>query len=56
MIIYAGMYLFYRNFTEFHLAQIKTIVPDFYKFSLVKLSNDGSVYDLVITSVYGKYR
>ncbi|XP_029343840.1 DNA replication factor Cdt1-like [Acyrthosiphon pisum] len=42
-----------KNFTVLHLAQIKTIVPDFFQFSLVKSSKDNFSIDLVIAPVYG---
>ncbi|XP_060871194.1 DNA replication factor Cdt1-like [Metopolophium dirhodum] len=42
-----------KNFTELQLAQIKTIVPDFFQFSLVKSSKDKFSIDLVIAPVYG---
>lgn len=44
-----------RNFTELHLSQIKNIVPNFFKFTLVKSSKEVSSYELVIAPVYGKY-
>lgn len=44
---------FFRNFTEVHLAQIKTVVPEFFRFSLVKSPREKSSYELVITPVYG---
>lgn len=44
----------FRNFTELHLAQIKTIVPDFFKFSLVKSQREKSSYELVIAPIYSK--
>lgn len=44
----------YRNFTELHLAQIKTIVPDFFEFSLIK-SSDKPSFEIEIAPVYGKY-
>lgn len=37
-----------------HLAQIKTVVPDFFKFALVKSPKEKSSYELVITPNYGK--
>ncbi|XP_060839677.1 DNA replication factor Cdt1-like isoform X2 [Rhopalosiphum padi] len=42
-----------KNFTELHLAQIKTIVPDFFKFYLVKSLKHNFSIDLVIAPVYG---
>ncbi|KAE9544645.1 hypothetical protein AGLY_000187 [Aphis glycines] len=42
-----------KNFTELHLAQIKTIVPDFYKFYLVKSPKHNFSIDLLIAPVYG---
>jgi hypothetical protein len=46
--------LIYRHFTELHLAQIKTIVPEFFEFSLMK-SSDKPSFELEISPVYGKY-
>ncbi|XP_025200221.1 DNA replication factor Cdt1-like, partial [Melanaphis sacchari] len=42
-----------KNFTELHLAQIKTIVPNFFKFYLVKSLKHNFSIDLVIVPVYG---
>ncbi|XP_050527571.1 DNA replication factor Cdt1 [Daktulosphaira vitifoliae] len=42
-----------KNFTEEHLAQIKTVAPDFYTFSLVKSPKDKSSFELVIAPSYG---
>lgn len=47
-------FIFLRNFTDLHLAQIKTVVPEFFKFSLVKSQREKSSFELVITPVYGK--
>ncbi|XP_025201253.1 DNA replication factor Cdt1-like [Melanaphis sacchari] len=42
-----------KNFTELHLAQIKTVVPDFFKFALIKSPKEKSNYELVIIPNYG---
>ncbi|XP_060834243.1 DNA replication factor Cdt1-like [Rhopalosiphum padi] len=42
-----------KNFTELHLAKIKTVVPDFFKFALVKSPKEKSSYELVIIPNYG---
>ncbi|XP_060878814.1 LOW QUALITY PROTEIN: DNA replication factor Cdt1-like [Metopolophium dirhodum] len=42
-----------KNFTELHLAQIKTVVPDLFKFALVKSPKEKSSFELVITPNYG---
>ncbi|CAH1721518.1 unnamed protein product [Aphis gossypii] len=42
-----------KNFTELHLAQIKTVVPDFFKFVLAKSPKEKSNYELVIIPSYG---
>jgi len=44
-----------KNFTELHLAQLKTVVPDFFNFALVKSTKEKSSFELVITPNYGKY-
>ncbi|XP_001948429.2 DNA replication factor Cdt1 isoform X1 [Acyrthosiphon pisum] len=42
-----------KNFTEFHLAQIKTVVPDLFKFALVKSPKEKYSQELVIVPNYG---
>ncbi|XP_050420554.1 DNA replication factor Cdt1-like isoform X2 [Adelges cooleyi] len=42
-----------NNFTEHHLAQIKSVVPEMYSYSLVKSLKDKISFELVITPVYG---
>ncbi|XP_050439239.1 DNA replication factor Cdt1-like [Adelges cooleyi] len=42
-----------KNFTELHLAQIKTVVPDFYTFSLVRSPKDKTSFELIIAPTYG---
>lgn len=37
------------------MSQIKTIVPDFYKFNLVKSPKHNFRIDLIIAPVYGSY-
>ncbi|KAL4143537.1 hypothetical protein QTP88_005856 [Uroleucon formosanum] len=46
-------YMTRKNFTEFHLAQIKTVVPDLFKFALVKSPKEKFSHELVIVPDYG---